>query len=74
MSNYYLYIVRIIKKIKKERKPTTTELWKNPYITASKKIGNTIIFDSGLYHEVTTLEVGTRYVLVCWLEPNNLKK
>ena len=50
------------------------ETQKNPYITASKKIGNTIIFDSGHYHEVTTLEVGTRYVLVCWLEANNLKK
>tara|TARA_B110000211_G_C14025833_1_gene529783 strand:+ start:883 stop:1443 length:561 start_codon:yes stop_codon:yes gene_type:complete len=46
----------------------------NPYITASKKIGNTIIFDSGYYHEVTTLEVGERFVLVCWLEDNNFKK
>jgi Rps23 Pro-64 3,4-dihydroxylase Tpa1-like proline 4-hydroxylase len=44
-----------------------------PYITALKEIGNTIIFDSGYYHEVTTLEVGERHVLVCWLEDNNLK-
>jgi len=50
------------------------ETHKNPYITASKKIGNTIIFDSGHYHAVTPLDVGTRYALVCWLEPNNLKK
>jgi hypothetical protein len=41
-------------------------------ITASKQIGNTIIFHSSLEHEVTKLTKGRRYCIVFWLEKKNI--
>jgi predicted 2-oxoglutarate/Fe(II)-dependent dioxygenase YbiX len=38
----------------------------------SKKIGNLILFDSGIYHEVTPLISGERYVFVTWIEKENI--
>lgn len=40
----------------------------------SKKIGNTILFDSRLIHEVTELTEGTRYSFVGWITENNKTK
>jgi predicted 2-oxoglutarate/Fe(II)-dependent dioxygenase YbiX len=36
-------------------------------IPAIKKMGNLYVFDSGLRHRVTPVEVGTRYSLVNWI-------
>jgi predicted 2-oxoglutarate/Fe(II)-dependent dioxygenase YbiX len=36
-------------------------------IPAMKKMGNLYVFDSGLRHRVTPVEVGTRYSLVNWV-------
>lgn len=41
---------------------------------ASKKIGNTILFDSRLIHEVTELTEGTRYSFVGWITEDNKTK
>ena len=38
----------------------------------SKDIGNLILFDSGLYHEVTELTKGKRNVLVSWITNNEI--
>jgi|TARA_B110000908_G_scaffold104999_1_gene123661 predicted 2-oxoglutarate/Fe(II)-dependent dioxygenase YbiX len=40
----------------------------------SKKIGNLILHDSGLYHEVTNLIEGERYVLTTWIKKENIIK
>jgi len=40
----------------------------------SKKIGNLILHDSGLYHEVTNLIEGERYVLTTWIKKENMIK
>jgi PKHD-type hydroxylase len=42
-------------------------------ITASKEIGNTIIFHSSLEHELKKLTKGRRYCIVFWLEKENFK-
>ena len=41
---------------------------------ANKTIGNTIVFDSGLTHEVTKLTKGTRYSFIGWVTENNKTK
>lgn len=41
---------------------------------ANKTIGNTIVFDSGLIHEVTKLTKGTRYSFIGWVTENNKTK
>jgi len=42
---------------------------------ANKTIGNTIVFDSGLIHEVTKLTKGTRYSFIGWVtEKNKIKQ
>lgn len=41
---------------------------------ANKTIGNTIVFDSGLTHEVTKLTKGTRYSFIGWVAENNKTK
>jgi PKHD-type hydroxylase len=45
-------------------------------IPTSQKMGNLYVFDSGLRHRVTPVEVGTRYSLVNWISllKNNSKK
>lgn len=45
-------------------------------IVCNKKIGNTIMFDSQMLHEVTPIIKGTRYVFIAWLRSNdfNFKK
>ena len=40
----------------------------------SKDIGNLILFDSGLLHEVTELTKGERNVLVSWITNNEISK
>ena len=40
----------------------------------NKTIGNTIVFDSGLIHEVTKLTKGTRYSFIGWVTENNKTK
>ena len=40
---------------------------------ASKQIGNLILFDSGIQHEVTELTKGKRYVLVSWITDNEYR-
>ena len=45
-----------------------------PYTSCSTEIGNTIIFDSGYYHEVTPMLEGERHALVGWFEESNLKQ
>ena len=41
---------------------------------ANKTIGNTIVFDSRLIHEVTKLTKGTRYSFIGWVTENNKAK
>jgi hypothetical protein len=43
----------------------------NEEVTASKEIGNTIIFHSSLEHELKKLTNGRRYCVVFWLEKEN---
>lgn len=40
----------------------------NNTITASKEIGNIILFNSDIVHEVSPILSGTRYSLVCWFK------
>lgn len=40
-------------------------------VMISNNIGNTIIFDSSLLHEVTKITSGRRYSIVFWLEKEN---
>lgn len=39
----------------------------------SKQIGNLILFDSGVTHEVTELNNGERFALVAWIELENIE-
>ena len=38
----------------------------------SKQIGNLVLFDSGVIHEVTKLSSGERFVLVSWIEIDDM--
>lgn len=38
----------------------------------SKQIGNLVLFDSGVIHEVTELSSGERFVLVSWIEIDDM--
>jgi len=40
----------------------------------SKEIGNLILFDSGLEHEVTSLLSGERYVFIAWITKENISQ
>lgn len=40
----------------------------------SKKIGNTVIFSSNTYHELTKVKKGIRECLVIWTKKGNLKE
>ena len=52
------------------------KVWKKDgtIITASKHIGNTILFNSDLLHEATSITSGTRYIWITWLRFNHFKK
>lgn len=42
--------------------------------TVSRDIGNTVLFNSDLTHEVTLITSGTRYSVVCWFNYGHLYK
>jgi hypothetical protein len=41
-------------------------------ILANKTIGNCILFDSSIYHEVLKIDKGSRYSLTLWLERDDI--
>ena len=43
-------------------------------LVCSKKIGNMIIFDSSIQHEVTEIIRGSRIAMVMWMERDNIVK
>ena len=50
-------------------------VWENDTkFTASKAIGNTVMFNSGLSHQAFPVELGTRYAGVIWLSLENMGK
>lgn len=52
------------------------KVWKKDgtLITASKHIGNVILFNSDLLHEATSITSGTRYIWITWLRFNHFNK
>ena len=43
-------------------------------VISSRERGNSIIFDSGVEHEVTLIEKGTRYTVIIWLDDETISQ
>jgi predicted 2-oxoglutarate/Fe(II)-dependent dioxygenase YbiX len=64
-------LLTLIIQLSEERDYTGAELLVDGK-EVSKKIGNLLLFDSGIYHEVKPLTSGERFAFVTWIENENM--